>query len=92
MIKIPEMTLQEQNTWLRQLLSKGVYEVTFSKVDGEMRTMPCTLEERHLPRIEIKEGKAKREQKIENLSVWCTDKQEWRSFRIMNVVTIKEME
>jgi hypothetical protein len=88
MIEIPEMTVPEQNTWLRRLLSTGIFEVTFKKVDGEMRTMPCTLDEQHLPRVEIKEGKAKKEKRDETLSVWCTDKQEWRSFRVLNLVRV----
>jgi hypothetical protein len=91
MIEIPEMNAEEQNTWLRGLLSTGVFEITFAKVDGEMRTMPCTLKADHLPKIEVKEGKAKKEQRAETLSVWCTDKKEWRSFRVLNVVTIREV-
>lgn len=91
MIEIPEMDAQEQNTWLRGLLSTGIFEVTFAKVDGEMRTMPCTLDEQYLPKVEVKEGKTKKEKRDETLSVWCTDKKEWRSFRVLNVVSIKEL-
>jgi hypothetical protein len=91
MIEIPEMDAQEQNTWLRGLLSTGIFEVTFAKVDGEMRTMPCTLDEQYLPKVEVKEGKTKKEPKNETLSVWCTDKQEWRSFRVLNLVSIREL-
>lgn len=91
MIDIPEMIVEEQNTWLRQLLSTAIFEVTFAKVDGEMRTMPCTLKAEHLPAVEIKEGKTKKEPRVETISVWCTDKKEWRSFRVMNIVSIKEL-
>ena len=91
MIEIPEMDAREQNTWLRGLLSTGIFEVTFAKVDGEMRTMPCTLDEQYLPMVEVKEGKTKKEKRDETLSVWCTDKKEWRSFRVLNVVSIREL-
>jgi hypothetical protein len=91
MIEIPEMNAQEQNTWLRQLLSTGIFEVTFAKVDGEMRTMPCTLDEQYLPRVEVKEGKIKKEKRDETLSVWCTDKKEWRSFRVLNIVRVSKL-
>ena len=91
MIEIPDMNVPEQNTWLRQLLSTGIFEVTFKKVDGEMRTMPCTLDEQYLPRVEVKEGKAKKEKRDETLSVWCTDKKEWRSFRVLNLVRVSKI-
>ena len=91
MIEIPELDAREQNTWLRGLLSTGIFEVTFAKVDGEMRTMPCTLDEQYLPMVEVKEGKTKKEKRDETLSVWCTDKKEWRSFRVLNVVSIREL-
>jgi hypothetical protein len=91
MIDIPEMNTQEQNTWLRRLLSTGIFEVTFAKLDGEMRTMPCTLDEQYLPQVEVKEGKIKKEKRDETLSVWCTDKKEWRSFRVLNVVRVSKL-
>jgi hypothetical protein len=72
-----------------QLLQAGVCEVTFTKVNGELRQMPCTLKTELLPVVDNKlnEGKA-RKSKEDNLSVWCTDKNEWRSFRIANVQKI----
>jgi len=91
MIDIPKLELEEQNLWFKKLLSHGTYEITFTKVDGESRTMPCTLDPVLLPVVELKEGRAQRQPKLETLSVWCTDKQEWRSFRIANVTAIKEL-
>lgn len=72
-----------------ELLQSGVYEVTFTKVNGEVRKMPCTLKSELLPVVDNKlnEGKT-RKQNPENLSVWCTDKNEWRSFKISNVQQI----
>ena len=69
------------------LLQAGVCQVTFTKVNGELRTMPCTLKSELLPIIDtqnIQEGKT-RKTNIDNLSVWCTDKNEWRSFKLANV-------
>jgi hypothetical protein len=71
------------------LLQAGVCEVTFTKINGELRQMPCTLKTELLPVVDNKlnEGKV-RKSKEDNLSVWCTDKNEWRSFRIANVQKI----
>jgi hypothetical protein len=69
------------------MLQAGVCQVTFTKVNGEIRQMPCTLKSELLPPVDsnkLHEEKT-RKQNLDNLSVWCTDKNEWRSFRIDNV-------
>jgi hypothetical protein len=60
--------------------------VTFTKVNGEIRVMPCTLKEDIIPKIETKGTKKPNEAVV---SVWCTDKKEWRSFRLENVVDLQ---
>jgi hypothetical protein len=85
---------------LAEMLHKGVCEVTFTKVNGETRTMPCTLSEAIIPPAlvhvtntdnPIDFPQVKKEKKVnpEVMSAWCTDKKEWRSFRVMNVTDIK---
>ena len=72
------------------MLQAGVCEVTFTKVNGEIRQMPCTLKSELLPTVDankLHEEKT-RKQNPDNLSVWCTDKNEWRSFKIANVQQI----
>lgn len=91
MIDLQGTSVTERNTWMKQLLSQGVYEVTFTKVDGETRVMPCTLASSHLPPAPMKEKKVIKEEKLDTISVWCTDKKEWRSFRVMNVIAVKEL-
>jgi hypothetical protein len=69
------------------MLQAGVCEVTFTKINGEIRQMPCTLKTELLPAVDdskLPEANT-RKQNLDNLSVWCTDKNEWRSFRIANV-------
>ena len=77
---------------LRTLLLENECVVEFTKVNGEVRAMPCTLDPRIVPpAIEPKvlaEGEVPKIKK-ENpnvMNVWCTDKEEWRSFRIANVI------
>lgn len=91
MIEIQGNTVEDRNSWLRQLLSGGVYEVTFTKVNGESRVMPCTLDPKRLPPTPIKENAVKKERKQDAISVWCLDKNEWRSFKVMNVTQVKEI-
>lgn len=68
------------------MLQSGICEVTFTKVNGELRKMPCTLKSDFLPSDLKNEQKSKtKKTNIDNLSVWCTDKKEWRSFKIANV-------
>lgn len=83
-------TVSERNAWLKKLLTQGVYEVTFTKVNGETRTMPCTLDPQRLPAAPIKESANTKVRKEDALSVWCVDKNEWRSFKVMNILEIKE--
>lgn len=78
--------LDEKNREIRELLYEGVYEITFTKVNGETRTMPCTLDSKLLPPQPLKEFHETRVYKPETLSVWCLDKMEWRSFRVANVL------
>jgi uncharacterized protein (UPF0216 family) len=79
---------------LSELLHTGECVVEFTKINGEVRTMPCTLNELLIPPAPIKvltEGeipKVKKEN-LEVMSVWCLDKKEWRSFRIANVISAK---
>ena len=65
--------------------------VEFTKVDGSVRTMPCTLHPDLLPPAVVTEGKKKKEPKPEVMSVFCTDKQEWRSFRVDNVISVRAL-
>lgn len=83
--------LDSRNREIRDMLAHGTYEVTFTKVNGELRTMPCTLDSTLLPPQPLKEFHQTRLYKPETLSVWCVDKSEWRSFRVANVTRIVQL-
>jgi len=87
-VKFTDETIDERRTVLRNLLTEGVYTVTFNKVNGETRAMPCTLKSDLLPAQQFVGDKPERKENVENLSVWCTDKDGWRSFKLANVVEI----
>lgn len=78
-------TLEKRTETIGDLLHNHTCEVTFTKVDGTQRVMPCTLKEGSFPIVESTGTKAKNPNVY---SVWCTDKLEWRSFKIMNVTRI----
>jgi hypothetical protein len=88
-LELQGTTTAERNEWLRDLLARGTYDVTFTKVNGESRTMPCTLQKHKLPPAPVREST--REAKVDSMSVWCIDKQEWRSFRVMNVTEVRAL-
>jgi hypothetical protein len=73
-----------------EILSNGVHTITFTKVDGTERTMPCTLDPAILPVVELKEEKlVSKKLNMDTLRVFVTDIQEWRSFRIENLKNIE---
>lgn len=84
-------------TELAEQLRTGVFTVTFTKVDGTVRTMPCTLDESIIPSAPVHVTNSDNpidfpKVKKENpavMSVWCTDKREWRSFRVANVTRVE---
>lgn len=84
---LPDKT-EERYSYLLALLQNNLVEVTFTKVNGETRTMPCTLVADKLPTAKVTEGK-ERKRSNESISVWCTDKNEWRSFRVDNVTNVE---
>ena len=88
-MKLDSMTLSEKTTYLRELLINNECELTFTKVDGTKRTMPCTLDAKRLPPVLVKESAKEKKTNDQVMSVFCTDKQEWRSFRIMNAEEIR---
>lgn len=72
---------------LRDLLTHNICTVTFQKVNGVLRDMPCTLRSDLLPAVQVTENtdKPERKQSDATLSVWCTDAAGWRSFRYDSV-------
>ncbi len=80
-------------TDLASLLKENVVEVTFTKADGEQRVMPCTLKESLLPTAPVSTETKPKENKDPNLfKVFCTDKQQWRSFRFERLISYKVVE
>ena len=73
---------------LIKLLQKEVVEVTFTKLNGDERIMPCTLVESffHDPK---KEATQKNDKVV---AVWAIESKGFRSFRYDRVKSIKVLE
>lgn len=74
---------------IKETLQNSVCKVKFTKVNGEERTMTCTLIDYLLPEYEAKvEGRTKKEN-LDNLSVWDLDFEQWRSFKVNNIIDLQ---
>ena len=89
-----------RRTAIYDLLKEQVCIVTFTKVDGSRREMPCTLSEAIIPPAPVHKTNTgnpvdfPKTKKVNPavMSVFCTDKLEWRSFRLENVIEVKPQE
>jgi hypothetical protein len=76
---------------LLKVLRKGICEVTFNKVNGERRVMPCTLREDLLPASTKETTSVPKDKPNDIISVWCTDANAWRSFKLRNFISIEPL-
>jgi hypothetical protein len=95
-----EKAISEKKSELNQLLREHAVEVTFTKVSGEVRVMPCTLKESLIPAqpvhvtntdnpIDFPKVKREKKENPDVISAYCLDKKEWRSFRVANVTNVR---
>lgn len=78
---------------LIELLTTDVLDITFDKLNGDERTMTCTLQEKYIP-VPRKED-ALSQTKIRNLEektivVWDINANGWRSFRYDRVKKVEQ--
>lgn len=77
---------------LIDLLKKEVVEVTFTKLNGDVRTMPCTLLEYYLPPAKKDDPltqKKVRELNDKVIAVWAIESKGFRSFRYDRVTKVE---
>ena len=80
---------------LINLLKENVVEVTFTKLNGDERVMPCTLKEDMLPPAKKDEPltqKKVREISDKVVAVWAIESKGFRSFRYDRVKAIKVLQ
>lgn len=76
----------KQKQKLVEELKTGVFSIEFTKKDGTLRKMRCTLNSKYLPEVETT---STRRQSENTVSVWSVDDNGWRSFVVENLKTIQ---
>jgi len=77
--KADEKDRQIFRDWLTSALRREEITVDFEKVNGEFRSMTCTLQESRLPPAINKTTQKKANPEV--CVVWDCNQQAWRSFR-----------
>lgn len=72
-------------------LRQSVMKVNFTKTDGTVREMICTLQESFTIPYEKKTDKQKPENN-DILAVWDVEKHAWRSFRVDSIISADVVE
>jgi hypothetical protein len=81
----------EDQQFLIKLLHRGELTIEFTKVNGDFRSMNCTLDQNLIPEDKQPKddaGKSEKKMSDQALRVFDTNKQEWRSFRWSNLTKI----
>jgi len=76
--------------WLNSILKTTEMTITFTKKDGTVRVMNCTLKPELLPESKpLAEGKTPRKESTTSIRVFDNDLKEWRSFTTKNVTRVE---
>ena len=86
---LEDLDIQDREREITRLLYEHDCEVVFTKKDGTVRTMPCTLRAEAMPQREATALHETKLYKPETITVWCLDKSEWRAFKVANVQEIR---
>jgi hypothetical protein len=79
---------KEFSKWMKSVLKEGTCIVEFTKKDGSLRNMKCTLNPDKLPKTELVEGKKERVvTNKDNISVYDIEADGWRCFNVRSVKT-----
>lgn len=81
-------TTNEGRQWLVDMLKNDEATITFTKTNGEQRTMHCTLKESIVVPYEKKTERTKNHSD-EVIAVWDLEKDAWRSFRLDSITEVK---
>jgi len=84
-------TVENRYYAIKSMLSDYECMVDFIKVNGDHRSMLCTLREDLMPVATklLKEDIIEASTNFDVITVWCTDMQGWRAMRTMNIIGVK---
>jgi hypothetical protein len=83
-------TVEQRYYAIKSMLQEYECTVDFTKVNGESRSMLCTLRQDAMPVATqiISDDVQEASSNVNLITVWCTDKQAWRAMRTMNVTKV----
>lgn len=73
---------------IREAARAGVIDVQFTKKDGSLREMRCSLQEQYLPSL-MGDAETTTKDNPDVLAVWDLEAKGWRSFRIDSVLIME---
>ena len=73
---------------IREAARAGVISVQFTKKDGSLREMICSLQEKYLPPL-MGDAETTTKDNPDVLAVWDIEVKGWRSFRVDSVLTME---
>ena len=85
------MSMELRTSYLNSLYNNICF-VNFTKMDGTLRGMRCTLRSDMLPAQTDLEEHTQRKQTTESVAVWDLEVKGWRSFRTDSVIEFKVLE
>jgi len=85
------MSMELRTSYLNSLYNNICF-VNFTKMDGTLRGMRCTLRSDMLPPQTDLEEHTQRKQTTESIAVWDLEVKGWRSFRNDSVIDFKVLE
>ena len=85
------MSMELRTSYLNSLYNNICF-VNFTKMDGTLRGMRCTLRSDMLPPQTDLEEHTQRKQTTESIAVWDLEVKGWRSFRTDSVIDFKVLE
>lgn len=84
----------DQQAELFEAISKGKVEIVFKKVDGSIRTLVGTINKDIIAKAgwtpKLKEGESK-PKPAGVVPVFCTETNTWKSFKLENLISFKEL-
>ena len=86
--------LKVSKEFLSNKLKQSMYKIKFTKVDGSLRNMLCSLNEYHLPPLKVLSENVIVKPKAENLDtiiVYDLEKKAWRTIRLDSIIAFDEV-
>lgn len=84
----PSFSDESTKDWLKNVLKEQIALVEFTKTDGSVRKMKCTLAESEIPTEKLPKN-TKTTKNESALAVFDVEKQDWRSFKWDSIKSVE---